>query len=69
MEFYDDYPGESEVTAVFSQRGSKTAVTVTVRYPSEQARDTVLKSGMEHGAAESYDKLAGLLAAGDLVPA
>jgi uncharacterized protein YndB with AHSA1/START domain len=69
MEFYDDYPGESEVTAVFSQRGSKTAVTVTVRYPSEQARDIVLKSGMEHGAAESYDKLAGLLAAGDLVPA
>ena len=27
-----------------------------------EVRDAVIKSGMEHGAAESYDKLAELLA-------
>ena len=30
----------------------------TVRYPSRQVRDAVIDSGMEHGAAESYDRLA-----------
>jgi hypothetical protein len=34
-----------------------------VRYPSEEVRDIVAKSGMEHGAAESYDRLAEMLAA------
>jgi hypothetical protein len=31
-----------------------------VLYPSREVRDAILKSGMEHGAAESYVKLAGL---------
>jgi hypothetical protein len=31
-------------------------------YVSEQARDGVLKSGMESGVAASYDRLAELLA-------
>jgi hypothetical protein len=29
-----------------------------VLYPSREVRDAVFKSGMEHGAAESYDKFA-----------
>src|SRR6202045_2699770 len=62
MESFDDYPGESQVTAVFVEQGGKTTLTATVLYPSEEVRDIVLKSGMEHGAAESYDKLAELLA-------
>jgi len=33
----------------------------TVLYPSREVRDAVIKSGMEHGAAETYDKLAELL--------
>jgi hypothetical protein len=33
-----------------------------VRYQSREIRDAVIKSGMEHGAAECYDKLAELLA-------
>ena len=37
-------------------------VTVTLRYESREARDGVLKSPMEGGVAESYDKLAELLA-------
>ena len=63
MESYDDYPGDSQVTAVFVEEGGKTTLTATVLYPSREVRDIVLKSGMEHGAAETYDKLAEMLAA------
>ena len=62
MESYDDYPGESQVTAVLVEELAKTTLTVTVLYPSKEVRDLVIQSGMEHGAAESYDKLAELLA-------
>jgi uncharacterized protein YndB with AHSA1/START domain len=61
MESFDDYPGESQVTAVFVEQGGKTTLTATVLYPSKEVRDAVINSGMEHGAAESYDKLAELL--------
>jgi uncharacterized protein YndB with AHSA1/START domain len=63
MESFDDFPGESQVTAVFVEEGGKTTLTATVLYPSREVRDAVLKSGMEHGAAESYDKLNELLVA------
>jgi len=62
MESFDDYPGESQVTTVFVEEGGKTTLTATVLYPSREVRDIVIKSGMEHGAAESYDKLAEMLA-------
>lgn len=65
MESFDDYPGESQVTGVFTEQAGKTTLTVTVLYPSREVRDAVIKSGMEHGAAESYDRLAELLACGD----
>jgi uncharacterized protein YndB with AHSA1/START domain len=62
LESFDDYPGESQVTTVLVEQGGRTTLTATVLYPSEEVRDIVIKSGMEHGAAESYDKLAELLA-------
>ena len=62
MESFDEFPGESQVTGVFTERDGKTTLTVTVSYPSKQVRDAVLQSGMEHGAAESYDRLAEMLA-------
>ena len=62
MESFDDYPGESQVTALFIEQAGRTTLTATVLYPSREVRDAVLQSGMEHGAAESYDKLAELLA-------
>jgi uncharacterized protein YndB with AHSA1/START domain len=62
IELFDDYPGESLVTTVLVEQRGKTTLTATVLYPSQEVRDAVLKSGMEHGAAESYDKLAELLA-------
>jgi uncharacterized protein YndB with AHSA1/START domain len=61
VESYDEYPGESIVTSVLSDEGERTTLRVTITYPSRQIRDIVAQSGMEHGAAESYDKLAGLL--------
>lgn len=63
MESFDDFPGEAQVTAVFTEGQGKTTMVATVLYPSAEVRDIVIKSGMEHGAAESYDKLAELLAA------
>src|SRR4030088_1198041 len=63
MESFDNYPGESQVTAVFVEQGGKTTLTATILYPSREVRDIVIKTGMEHGAAESYDKLGELLAA------
>jgi uncharacterized protein YndB with AHSA1/START domain len=63
MESFDDYPGESQVTSVLVEQGGQTTLTVTVLYPSQEVRDIVIKSGMEHGAAETYDKLAELLEA------
>ena len=62
-ESFDDYPGESVVTALWVEEGDKTTLTATVLYASQEVRDAVIKSGMEHGAGESYDKLAELLEA------
>jgi uncharacterized protein YndB with AHSA1/START domain len=61
MESFDDYPGESQVTTVLVEQDGRTTLTATVLYPSQEIRDIVIQSGMEHGAAESYDKLAELL--------
>ena len=58
------HAGESVVTTVLTEEAGKTTLAATVLYPSREVRDAVIGSGMEHGAAESYDKLAELLAAG-----
>jgi len=58
-EIYEPYEGagESVVTQVLAEEGGKTRMTVTASYPSKDVRDMVLKTGMEHGAAISYDNL------------
>src|SRR5262245_13751757 len=60
-ESFDAFPGESQVTSVFTEQDDKTTLTATVLYPSREVRDAVIQSGMEHGAAEGYDRLAELL--------
>jgi uncharacterized protein YndB with AHSA1/START domain len=57
------YPGDAVDTTVFVEKSGKTTVTTTVLYASREARDGVLKSPMEGGVAQSYDKLAEMLAA------
>jgi uncharacterized protein YndB with AHSA1/START domain len=59
----DSQAGEQLATAVLGEQGGKTTVTITVLYPSKEARDATLASGMEHGVAAGYDRLAELLAA------
>jgi uncharacterized protein YndB with AHSA1/START domain len=57
-EIFEPYPDSgSLVTATFTEEGGKTRLTVLAAYPSTEVRDMVLKSGMEHGAARSYDLL------------
>jgi uncharacterized protein YndB with AHSA1/START domain len=56
------YPGEALNTLLLSEHGGKTTITTTVLYQSREARDAVLKSGMEKGVAASYDRLAELFA-------
>jgi uncharacterized protein YndB with AHSA1/START domain len=68
MESFDDYPGESQVTTVLVEQVGRTTMTATVLYPSREVRDIVISTGMEHGAAESYDKLAELLESTESVP-
>jgi uncharacterized protein YndB with AHSA1/START domain len=65
-ESFDDYPGESQVTTVLVEQSGRTTLTATVLYPSQEIRDIVIKSGMEHGAAESYDKMADLLVSAEV---
>ena len=57
-EIYEPFPdAESVVTTILSEENGKTRLTVTASYPSRDVRDTVLKTGMERGAAISYDRL------------
>ncbi len=60
-ELFDDYPGESLATVVLTEQGGRTTLTLTVLYPSKEARDATIASGMEQGVAASYDRLAELL--------
>jgi uncharacterized protein YndB with AHSA1/START domain len=57
-EIYDPFPDtESIVTSEFTEEGGKTRLTVTAQYPSREVRDMVVSTGMERGAAISYDRL------------
>lgn len=55
------YPGEAIVTTTLVEKGGSTTLTTTVLYESKEARDGVLKSGMEKGVEASYDRLAGIV--------
>ena len=57
-EIYAPFPdGESVITAVYTEENGKTRMTATCVYQSVETRDAVIKSGMEKGAALSYDRL------------
>jgi uncharacterized protein YndB with AHSA1/START domain len=61
-EIFEPFPDvESVVTSVLTEEGRKTRLTVTALYPSLEVRDSVLKTGMERGAAISYDRLEDLI--------
>jgi uncharacterized protein YndB with AHSA1/START domain len=54
--------GEQLATLVLTDRGEKTTLTLTVLYPSREARDGAVAGGMEQGMAAGYDRLDEILA-------
>jgi uncharacterized protein YndB with AHSA1/START domain len=61
-EIYAPFPDSgSVVTAEFTEEDGKTRMTVTCEYPSEDVRNMVMGTGMERGAALSYDRLEDLV--------
>lgn len=57
------YEGDALNTTSFVEQAGQTTVTMTVRYQSKEIRDSVLRSPMESGVAESFDVLDQQLAA------
>ena len=57
-EIYAPFPDSpSVVTATLAEENGKTRLIATSKYPSKMVRDMVLQTGMEKGAAKSYDHL------------
>jgi uncharacterized protein YndB with AHSA1/START domain len=58
-ERFDDpwYEGEAIGTMELAESEGKTTLTTTMRYQTEAARDSVLKSPMDEGLAVGYDRL------------
>ena len=62
-EIYDPFPdAESVVTSILTEENGRTRLTVTASYPSVEVRDMVRATGMEKGAAVSYDRLEDVVA-------
>jgi uncharacterized protein YndB with AHSA1/START domain len=61
-EIFEPFPDAgSVVTQLLTEEGGKTRLTVTAQYDSRQTRDAVIGTGMERGAAISYDRLEDLV--------
>ena len=57
-EIFEPFPeSPSLVTVELKEENGKTRFTITAKYPSLEVRDQVIQSGMERGAALSYDHL------------
>jgi uncharacterized protein YndB with AHSA1/START domain len=54
--------GEQVCTLVVAEHGAKTKLTLTIVYPSKEARDATIASGMAKGVSAGYDKLDEMLA-------
>jgi hypothetical protein len=70
VESFDDYPGESIVTSMFSEEMGKTTLTATghLSFAPDSRPDRQIRHGAR-GGAESYDRLGDLLGAEQQVPA
>jgi uncharacterized protein YndB with AHSA1/START domain len=45
-------------TLILSEEGAKTTITLKILYPSKEARDAALQTGMREGVSKSFDRLA-----------
>jgi uncharacterized protein YndB with AHSA1/START domain len=57
-----DWP-ETINTLILTEENGRTTMTSTVLYPSKEARDAALKTGMKDGMTQSFDRLAEYLRA------
>lgn len=55
-----DWP-ETVNTLILSEENGKTTISLTILYPSKEARDAALKTGMKEGMALSFNRLADYL--------
>jgi len=59
---FEGMPGDPSVeTVTFEEHDGRTTLTARADYGSLEARDAMVASGMEHGASETWDRLAELL--------
>jgi hypothetical protein len=62
-EKFDDFPGPSVNTILLSGVGDdRTAMTLSIVYPSREIRDGWVASGMSDGLGQGYDRLDTVLA-------
>jgi uncharacterized protein YndB with AHSA1/START domain len=52
---------ETTNTMVLTESGGQTTITLTLTYPSKEARDAALETGMKGGMDQSFDRLDMLL--------
>lgn len=52
-----DWP-ETLNTLVLTEDDGRTTMTLTILYPSKEARDAALETGMKEGMSQSFDRLA-----------
>jgi uncharacterized protein YndB with AHSA1/START domain len=62
-EVFDDqsYPGETLIAHDLTERADTTTLTSTLRYPSPEAREIVLRYPMTRGVGQAYDRLDAVL--------
>ena len=62
-ESFDEWAeqGSALITTTLAERDGRTTLTCVSLAPSREVRDAVIRTGMEHGAAETYDRLADML--------
>ena len=53
----EGFDGESIDTITFEEANGRTTMTMTMRFPSKEARDGAVATGMADGVATSYDRL------------
>lgn len=61
LEHMEGTEGNALCTLTLTERGGRTELVQTMQFPTRQARDAVLATGMTDGMAMSYDRLEALV--------
>lgn len=61
-QFFEPFPDGAVVTVTFEEQGGRTRLVAHELYPSKEARDGAIASGMEQGMRETMEQLEQLVA-------